>query len=445
MSGVPMFDFSPFLGWLESLPETIAVYLTSPTFYLQLALVGAAVILAFLAAVPLRRMMRSRSPVEGTADTLRQSFLAHLSALLLPLVTVVTLGAAVEIGLMLESQTWLLRICQGLAAVWLLNVAITRFVSRRLVRALVRWTAIPIALLFVFNLLEPTVAWLESIDVQIGNIRFSAYGVLRVLIFGSLLFWLGRVTDTAGQSVIRSQEELEVGTRELFAKLFAAILYFVLFILLLQIIGINLTALAVFGGAVGVGLGFGLQAIASNFISGIILLLDRSLRVGDYVELESGQKGTIVSLNMRSTTLETYEGKVIVVPNESFITGTFVNWTHNNPKQRYSIEFQVAYSTDIERLIGILREVVASHPQVISGEDASIEERPDAEIAGFGDSGVDILIEFWMSGVDDGRNRVGADLYLMIWKALKENGIEIPFPQREVRILGESASAPTPV
>ena len=299
--------------------------------------------------------------------------------------------------------------------------------------------------MFVFNLLEPTVAWLEAVDVHIGNIRFSAYGVLRVLIFGSLLFWLGRLTDSAGQSVIRSQEELEVGTRELFAKLFAVILYFALFILLLQIIGINLTALAVFGGALGVGLGFGLQAIASNFISGIILLLDRSLRVGDYVELESGQMGTIVALNMRSTTLETFEGKIIVVPNESFITGSFVNWTHNNPKQRYSIEFQVAYSTDIERLIGILREVVASHPQVISGEEATVEERPDAEIAGFGDSGIDILIEFWMAGIDDGRNRVGADLYMMIWKALKENAIEIPFPQREVRILGEPASAPTPV
>jgi small-conductance mechanosensitive channel len=391
-------------------------------------------------------MLRGQVPSTGTApETIRQALFAHLEALLAPFVAVVTLGAAVEVGLMLESPVWLVRTAQGLAAVWLLNAAITRFLTRRLVRSLVRWIAIPIALLIVFNLLEPTVAWLESIDAQIGNIRFSAYGVLRVLIFGSLLFWLGRVTDTAGQSVIRSQEELEVGTRELFAKLFGVVLYFILFILLLQIIGINLTALAVFGGALGVGLGFGLQAIASNFISGIILLMDRSLRVGDYVELESGQMGTIISLNMRSTTLETYEGKVIVVPNESFITGSFVNWTHNNLKQRYSIEFQVAYSTDIERLIEILREVVASHPQVISGEDASIEERPDAEIAGFGDSGIDILIEFWMAGIDDGRNRVGADLYMMIWKALKENGIEIPFPQREVRILGEPGSAATAV
>ena len=124
-----------------------------------------------------------------------------------------------------------------------------------------------------------------------------------------------------------------------------------------------------------------------------------------------------------------------MVPNETFITTNFINWTHKNKKQRYSIEFQVAYKTDLHKLFEILREVVASHPQVLSGSEYPIEERPDAEIAGFGDSGIDILIEFWMEGIDDGINRVGADLLLMIWDALKENNMEIPFPQRVVKIL----------
>jgi small-conductance mechanosensitive channel len=124
-----------------------------------------------------------------------------------------------------------------------------------------------------------------------------------------------------------------------------------------------------------------------------------------------------------------------VVPNETFITTTFTNWTHNNQKQRYPINFQVAYGTDLEKLFDVVRKAVASHPQVLSGDDIPIEERPDAEIAGFGESGIDILVEFWMEGIDDGKNRVGADLLFMIWKALRENGIEIPFPQREVKIL----------
>jgi len=429
-------DFSAIPGWLNGLMETIREHLRSPSLYQQLALIVAALLLAVVLALLLHRVLRPADGAEARWGRIRTALAGHVEALLTPLLIVLLLGLAAELATEIIFESWLVRIAQGLAAVWLLNAGISRFVARRIVRGLVRWIAIPIALLQVFGWLEPTVAWLESIDVEIGNIRFSAYGLARVLIFGSLLFWLGRVSNDAGQSMIRGQSELDVGTRELFAKLFEAALYMVVFILLLQIMGINLTALAVFGGALGVGIGFGLQSIASNFISGIILLLDRSLRVGDFVELENGNRGTIISMNMRSTTLETFDGKIIVVPNESFITTSFVNWTHNNEKQRYSIEFQVAYSTDLERLFEILREVVASHPAVISGDDVPIEERPDAEIAGFGDSGVDILIEFWMAGIDDGRNRVGADLYLMIWKALKEHGIEIPFPQREVRVLG---------
>ena len=138
---------------------------------------------------------------------------------------------------------------------------------------------------------------------------------------------------------------------------------------------------------------------------------------------------------MRSATLETFDGKDIMVPNERFITTAFTNWTHNNRKQRYSLHIQVAYDTDLEKLFDILRSVVASHPKVLSGDDLPIEERPDAEIEKFGDSGIDILIEFWMEGIDDGENRVGGDLNLMIWTALQTNGVEIPFPQREIKLL----------
>ena len=140
---------------------------------------------------------------------------------------------------------------------------------------------------------------------------------------------------------------------------------------------------------------------------------------------------------MRSTTLETFDGKDIVVPNEKFIVSPFTNWTHKDPKQRYRVDFSVAYSTDIRKLIDIIKTVVAEHPQVISGEDIPIEERPDCEIDSFGDSGVNMFVEFWMVGIDDGKNRVGGDLLLTIFEAMREHGFEIPFPQREVRVLND--------
>ena len=188
----------------------------------------------------------------------------------------------------------------------------------------------------------------------------------------------------------------------------------------------------------GVGLGFGLQAIAANFISGIIILLDRSLTVGDYIELEDGRGGTIRALNMRSTILETFDGKDIVVPNETFVTSSFVNWTHADLKQRYSIEFQVSYTRIWKSLVEILKEVVASHPQVISGLDATPKNSPMQKLVVLLIQELRCLVEFWMEGVDDGANRVDADLKMMIWKALKENDISFPFPQREVRILNPS-------
>ena len=163
------------------------------------------------------------------------------------------------------------------------------------------------------------------------------------MIFGFFLFWLGRISNNTGQRIIRSQTNLAIGTREVFAKLFEVFLFILIFVLLLQVMGINLTALAVFGGALGVGLGFGLQSIASNFISGIIILLDRSITLGDYVETEDGLTGTVREINLRSTVLETFDGKDIVVPNEKFITGNVTNWTHKDTKQRYPLNFQVAY------------------------------------------------------------------------------------------------------
>jgi small-conductance mechanosensitive channel len=423
---------------LEQFLTSTMQWLSSPKFYSQLGLI----LLALLIAFPLAKFLKSRSPLlrqapaEGALRHLRHN-IYQLRDLVLPLMMVLCLSIAADIGQALLAQNWLIRVSLSLAVIFMLYSIINRFVKKQLFRKLALWLILPIAVLHIFGWLDEVAAYLESISLQIGNFKISAYGIVRVLIFGTVLFWLGRLSNHAGQQIIRNQEDLDAGTREVFAKLFQVFLFVVVFLMLLQIMGINLTALAVFGGAVGVGLGFGLQSIASNFISGIILLLDRSLSVGDYIEMEDGRAGTIRELKMRSTTLETFDGKDIMVPNEQFITTSFTNWTHKNKKQRYSLNFQVAYKTDLHQLFDLVREVVASHPRVLSGDDIPLEERPDAEIQRFAESGIDILVEFWMEGIDDGPNRVGADLLLMIWDTLRQHNIEIPYPQREIKILSQ--------
>lgn len=421
---------------INQITDNVIELLTSSEFYAQCGMIILAIFIAYILARTLKAYspILNKAPKAGALFALRKNIYS-MGNLLFPLFSILALGILADLSGVLIQQSWLLLIAQSLAVVFLLYTIISRFIKKRLVKMFFKWILIPIALLQVFGLLDDVSTYLDTIDIQIGNIRLSAYGVIRLLVFGVVLFWIGRISSNVGKQIIRNQEDLDISTREVIAKLFQVTLSLVIFILLLQMIGINFTALAVFGGALGVGIGFGLQAIASNFISGIIILLDRSITVGDYIELEDGRSGMIRELNMRSAILETFDGKDIMVPNEQFITTNFVNWTHKNKKQRYPLEFTVAYKTDLDELFSIVKEVVASHPQVLSGDDLPIEERPDAEILSFGDSGINILVEFWMEDIDDGKNKVGADLLKMIWDALREHNIEIPYPQHEVKIL----------
>ena len=435
-----VFDPQQLTALAQSVAEQIAHWLSSPVFYVQLALcAGVFVLAAALARVVHRVLGLSGEPAADTPTSRWRSVRTRFKPLWFWLIALGLLSGAARIAETRFGDAYFVRLVESLTLIRLIVVANRQFASSRPVRRFVGWVLIPIAVLYIFDWLRPVVGWLETVRFSSGNLSLSLYTVLRVLIFGTILFWLGRKSNDSGKRYIRQQENIDVATREVFAKLFEIGLVLVIFVLLLQLLGINLTTLAVFGGALGVGLGFGLQAIASNFISGLILLLDRSLKVGDYVELEDGKAGVIRALTMRSAILKTFDGKDVVVPNEKFVTDSFINWTHDNVKQRYAIELQVAYSTDLEPLLDMLKEVVASHPQVISGPSAAPEEQPDAEISGFGDSGVDILIEYWIEGIDDGLSRVDADLNMLIWKALKAHNVEIPFPQREVRLIGGGA------
>lgn len=409
--------------------------------YTQLGIVVAIYILSYVLAGRLRKY----APFLGTRDVDTDAhplpnFIGKLGNLIFPLLAIFMLRISVEISESALDQGWLVQTALTIAILLLFNSIINDFVSNKVVARVFRWLGMPLLFLHLLGLLSGLIEILESISINIGNIEVSAYGIARVAIFGSLLFWLGRVTSKTGREVITKQKGLDLRTREVAAKLFEVAIFFFIFLILLQVMGINLTALAVFGGAIGVGIGFGLQAIASNFISGIFILLDRSVSIGDYIELDDGRTGVVRELNMRSTTLETYDGKDVVVPNEKFIVETFTNWTHKDKSQRYRVDFSVAYHSDIRKLVQIIKEVVANHPQVFSGEDVPHEERPDCEIDSFGDSGINMFVEFWMEGIDDGKNRVGGDLLLMILEALQEHGYEIPFPQREVRVMNKEGT-----
>ena len=363
--------------------------------------------------------------------------LFRLSNIVYPLVAIILLRIFTSIGITVDLQVWLMNTALNIAILLFAYSIIKEFVSSPFMSALFKLVGLPVLLLHLLGFLPAFIKTLEAVSINLGNIQVSLYGLTRVLFFGAILFWLGRASSNVGKVIIRNQQTLDISTREVFTKLFEVGLFCVIALLLLNIMGVNLTALAVFGGALGVGLGLGLQSIASNFISGIIILLDKSLTIGDFVELENGKSGFVREFKMRHAILETYDGKDILVPNETFISSLLTNWTHKDPKQRYRVDFSVAYATDVRAMVEIIKQAVAEHPQVISGPDVPFEERPDCEIDSFGDNGINMFVEFWMQGIDDGKNRVGGDLLLIILETLKAHNIAIPFPQREVRVLNE--------
>ncbi|MEM7067648.1 MAG: mechanosensitive ion channel domain-containing protein [Pseudomonadota bacterium] len=426
----------------SSIQDLIIGWLTSPAFYAQLGGIAVAVFLAWFAArtlttrVPWFTESPEGSKTDGRLLRLR-TYAYACRDLLFPALTYVLLGLAADLVSQNFGTDWLVRIARSISVIILLYHAINRFITHPVVKQGLLYLGIPVATLQAFGWLDATIAFLEGISFQAGNINLSLYFLIKTAITAGFFFWLGSTSSRSGQSIIRSQETLDIGTRELFAKLFQIGLFSIIFILMLQVLGLDLTALAIFGGALGVGLGFGLQQIASNFISGIILLIERTLTVGDYIELEDGRMGTMKELNMRSATLETFDGKEIMVPNEKFITGVFVNWTRDDPRQRYEVEFSVSYDTDIMKVPELITDAVKKHPKVLTDP-----EEPDCELRGFGDSGINFGLEFWIEGIDDGKNRISSDLLFIIWETLKENGITIPFPQREVRILDNENSNP---
>ncbi len=394
----------------------------SPQFYAQIAAVAIAIAVASFVARELRQRLGffRLEPAPGPLLKIRQIVYASRD-LLFALLSVLTLALSVQVADTAVGTSWLVRFAQSFAVVAVLYTAIKRYVPNPLVRAAATYIAIPVAALKVFGLLDQAVAWLDALSFEAGNVRISLYALVKAAIFGSLLFWLGRISTDAGQTAIRKQDALEPPTRELFAKLFQIAVFTGAFFLLLQLMGLDLTALAVFGGALGVGIGFGLQQIASNFVSGIIILLERSLKLGDYIELDDGKAGILKEVNMRSSTLTTFDGREFMVPNEKLITTTFSNWTKTDPLQKHEVTFHIANDADFERVASIVAVAAGVVPGV-----STFPEAPSAEIKQLGASTTLMSVSFWVEGVGEDPESIRAAVRMRIWKALRDTGIALP-------------------
>ena len=332
------------------------------------------------------------------------------------------------------SRSYLIGLAATLAAIYVGIAFAARLVRNRPLRRMVTWGLWIYATLYMLNVADDVAVFLDDVALTIGEFRLSVLTVLTALVVVGALLTMARLASTTTAATIRKNEDISPSMQVLAVKGVQILLYGLAFFIGVRAVGIDLTGLAVLSGAIGVGLGFGLQKVVSNLVSGVIILLDKSIKPGDVISL--GETfGWIQTLGARYASVVTRDGKEYLIPNEDLITGQVVNWSHSNDFVRLDIYFGTAYSDDPHMVRKLAVDAAKGVDRVLS------YKAPVCHIVGFGDSSVDYILRFWIKDPTGGLTNIRGNVYLALWDAFKENDISIPFPQREVKVIEDSQLA----
>ncbi|MDQ1900374.1 mechanosensitive ion channel [Paracoccus sp. WLY502] len=326
------------------------------------------------------------------------------------------------------SRSALIALAASIATAWLVIFFVVRLIANRLLRRIVSWAAWIWVTLFLLDLTEPAAGFLDSFAITMGDLRLSALTVLKALVVTGLLIATARALSRMITGRLARNEDISPTMRVLTGKLLQVVLFSLAVVVGLRAVGFDLTGLAVFSGAVGVGLGFGLQKVVSNLVSGVIILLDKSIKPGDVISL-GDTFGWIQELGARYVSVVTRDGKEYLIPNEDLVTGQVVNWSHTDNFVRLDLKFRTSYDDDPHKVSAIAITAVKTVPRVMSDRQAV------CWVTGFGDSAIDYVLRFWIDDASKGLTNVRGQVYLALWDAFQDQGITIPFPQREVRLV----------
>lgn len=411
--------------------------LRDETVLWQVAALAASILLAAWFSWLVRPRLRGRS---GT----RLEFgYASLRRLAFPLAALVNVFAARWIILHFQPNVSLLNIAVPL----LTAMAIISFVVhlQRLVlapgnllanfeRAIV-WIVWLCFALYILGLAPDIIEFFDGIGFKFGGHRISLYSVAlgAVWVIAALLLslWIGRLFEDR----VMATQTLDMTLRVMVTKLVRALLVLAAVLIVLPVVGIDLTALSVFGGALGVGLGFGLQKVASNYISGFIILMDRSVTIGDLVTIEK-HTGKLTKMTARYVVVRALDGTEAIIPNETVITSAVINQSYTDRKVAIPIPVQISYESDLDLAMRLIGDVAKRQPRVLS------DPAPSVQIKAFADNGIDLELAVWVEDPEHGKQNLRSEIYYALWHEFRANNIVIPYPQREVRMLGGAPAAP---
>lgn len=337
--------------------------------------------------------------------------------------------------LTLPSRSQLLGAVAQLTLAWLVIAILTRIIANAFVRSLVRYVGWIWVSLSILGATDDITSILDRIAVDFGETRLSLWLILQAVFLLAILFALARFITKQSVRRIQSNEDISPSMQVLAVKALQVGLYGSAVFIGLRALGLDLTGLAVLSGAIGLGLGFGLQKVVSNLVSGVIILLDKSIKPGDVISI--GETfGWINALGARYVSVVMRDGREYLIPNEDLITGQVVNWSHSNEFVRLDIHFGTAYADDPHLVRRIAVEAAQSVERVLDFK------APVCHIVSFGDSSVDYVLRFWIKDPTQGLTNIRGNVYLALWDAFKHHQISIPFPQREVRVLESPSHGP---
>jgi len=356
-----------------------------------------------------------------------------LDKLLFPILLMILIWSYFIIASAFGLPSIIMNIFGNLVTAWVIVKSITLFFPRNRMFRFLSVLIWIIAALRILNIYQETINFLDSLAFTSGNLRISVLIITKAVIIFSILFWLaGKISRIVSNRIDKS-DGLTPSVKVLLTKLAKFLIFTSAVLFTLSAVGVDLSAFAFLGGAIGVGLGFGLQKIVSNFISGIIILADKSIKPGDVVEIGSVY-GWVKKLDTRFVSVVTRSGKEYLIPNEDFITKEVINWSYSDELVRVSAEVGVSYSSDLRLVEELILKAAEEKRRILSSPE------PNCLLMGFGDSSVNFELRFWINDPRNGIQNIRSEVLFSIWDNFEEHGIEIPFPQRDYHLKSLSDS-----
>src|SRR4030088_69676 len=422
-------DLNEISEFLLSAARSVGAEVTSPWFYLQLGLILAGAGIAFGAGAALRSRIDMTSLAMGWRAP-RRLFTRVLvrSAPTAVFAVLMTVARIVMVASTWPSRSYLLAVAANLAFAWLIIRLVTSVIRNTFIVRLVSLSAWPVAALSILGQLEPTIEILDSVSVVLGGLRLTPLLLIKLGVLLVVALWLTNIASNFVESRITRSTDLTPSIQVLLVKMIRLALMFFAVAVVLSAVGINLSALAIFSGAAGVGIGFGLQKIVANFISGIILLADKSVKPGDLVTI-GDSSGRISAMKTRYISVAAGDGREFLIPKADLVTQKVTNWTYTDKNTLVKVNFGTNYDGGPRLVCKLAICVAAAAPRAIKGRP------PSSPLGEIPEAGIKFCLSFWISD-PDGMDNVKSEEMLALWDVFKRENIRVPYPVREIRVRG---------